>query len=410
MRVRVSVNNPQLLSGVLTIKYSTDSTFSTYDSVSSFRPIPVFNTSTYSTDLVNLTMSNSLVYVTAEFTTLAGIKGTSPMLAFMSPTISLFDDFNLRLWYRADANVLIDANQNISNFYNLRGGQNYFSQFNSTSPTNRPELSSSQINGHPAINFGLGKVLSSVGDMQLTGALTYVTVFRSTSIGSGFWLYGTIYSGYSRLTDSDPTIQVGPPAAASPSVKNAGPTWAVDNTWRIAVHRYNGSDASHQLLINGQTLALTSGQVGNPSGIGTTLMNLGSSGSSTSLYGQIAEVLFFSEYLDGTNLTSVVNYLNGRYGIVTGLANIPNLGESDVSVYPNPFEDYFSVEIRLNNSREVKTRLLDMTGRIQSEYTRHTITPDHNRIEISTADLHPGIYVLEIMAEGKVIRKKVIKE
>ncbi|MEM8528424.1 MAG: M12 family metallo-peptidase [Bacteroidota bacterium] len=87
-----------------------------------------------------------------------------------------------------------------------------------------------------------------------------------------------------------------------------------------------------------------------------------------------------------------------------GLGNgQPALHESQVSVYPNPANDWISLIVNQEGTQLVK--IMDATGRMVKQ---NVIYGNENQIEIS--DLKSGIYFLQVTGEaGNTVTKRIVK-
>lgn len=105
------------------------------------------------------------------------------------------------------------------------------------------------------------------------------------------------------------------------------------------------------------------------------------------------------------------NYSSNTFGGVgSHSSNKTALAESvlspmeGVQVYPNPFSGRLTVELPNETAGEAVVHLMDMTGRT-------LLTGQHGdgQLELSTADLAPGIYLLQIQLDGVVQSHKLVK-
>jgi len=88
--------------------------------------------------------------------------------------------------------------------------------------------------------------------------------------------------------------------------------------------------------------------------------------------------------------------------ISVGNVGIKNLGQDDVSIYPNPTREF--INITANNSNSFKAKIVDISGKplISSEfYTKSG--------QLSVEDLSPGVYVVSVFYDGKIYRLKFQK-
>ena len=78
-------------------------------------------------------------------------------------------------------------------------------------------------------------------------------------------------------------------------------------------------------------------------------------------------------------------------------------------LYPNPAQDYSSLEIGLAEDQLLSFSIISLTGNVISSYY-HNVAKGSGKVAINTADLKPGIYIVKIMTGNKLIltRKLVI--
>ena len=88
---------------------------------------------------------------------------------------------------------------------------------------------------------------------------------------------------------------------------------------------------------------------------------------------------------------------NGFYKTEAQTANTPHFATVNISMFPNPAYESFS----LNISEIAEIVIYDLAGRIVK-------TATHNNNAISVTDLKAGIYLVHIEVEGKTITQKLI--
>jgi hypothetical protein len=82
---------------------------------------------------------------------------------------------------------------------------------------------------------------------------------------------------------------------------------------------------------------------------------------------------------------------------------------SNVSLYPNPFTEMFSVDLISPDKKNVTIQLLTITGNLTIETSKRLIG-GLNHFNISTGCLSPGIYLLKIISDHGIIFKPVVKQ
>ena len=104
----------------------------------------------------------------------------------------------------------------------------------------------------------------------------------------------------------------------------------------------------------------------------------------------------------GTNTVSVL--LNT--GTYTPLATTPALTAADVSLYPNPAHDAFTVQLPVAwGAAPVRAELLNALGQV---VRRPRIAGSCGRVE--TSGLAPGLYTLRLQAGGTALARRVVVE
>lgn len=78
-------------------------------------------------------------------------------------------------------------------------------------------------------------------------------------------------------------------------------------------------------------------------------------------------------------------------------------------VYPNPFENEFTIHLGSNFESDLTARIFDMSGKLIFEQRNLSIAGNSEYIKIYTANLSPGAYNLVIDSGGNLRRHKIIK-
>jgi len=89
-----------------------------------------------------------------------------------------------------------------------------------------------------------------------------------------------------------------------------------------------------------------------------------------------------------------------------GSADVVELNAGALVVYPNPFSDYFVVEVEAV-SPNASLELMDMTGRVVMVNNLNGLTTQ--RIELNTSSLAQGMYSLRLVAAGRRTVSTVVK-
>lgn len=86
---------------------------------------------------------------------------------------------------------------------------------------------------------------------------------------------------------------------------------------------------------------------------------------------------------------------------MSGLSIEDNIGESKISIFPNPIINEFSVS---NIEGTSQVNIINMNGKIV--HSAKVVEGEFVSIE----SLNPGIYIVEIISENKTIQQKIIKK
>jgi hypothetical protein len=79
----------------------------------------------------------------------------------------------------------------------------------------------------------------------------------------------------------------------------------------------------------------------------------------------------------------------------------------DVRVFPNPANDFLSIGITSPEAADVQIRLIGVDGRTVSTFNR-SVNTSESVSTIPTADLGPGLYIVEVRTNDKVTTTKAI--
>jgi hypothetical protein len=101
--------------------------------------------------------------------------------------------------------------------------------------------------------------------------------------------------------------------------------------------------------------------------------------------------------------------------LVPGCDTLVHVPERDapwgVSIYPNPTSQFVNVYLSASSKQQLSTvslELVDMQGRLVRQFTPH-LTDTTYMMDVE--DLPAGIYVLNVFADGAVVKsEKIMKE
>ena len=77
------------------------------------------------------------------------------------------------------------------------------------------------------------------------------------------------------------------------------------------------------------------------------------------------------------------------------------------AAYPNPFNSRTIVRYGLARNSSPQFRLYDMSGRLVRDRSLGYLMAGYHTVTIDGADLSAGVYLLELAAEGKSLRRKL---
>ena len=97
-------------------------------------------------------------------------------------------------------------------------------------------------------------------------------------------------------------------------------------------------------------------------------------------------------------------------GLETGLTETQAAAPFEARVFPNPFNEAFTLELELSNSGSVLVQLIDITGRkVQVAYHNDRLDAGVHQLPIGAKGLSDGVYDCRIWANGQFRQLKVVK-
>ncbi len=113
----------------------------------------------------------------------------------------------------------------------------------------------------------------------------------------------------------------------------------------------------------------------------------------------IANDIFYGNYIDGARPEG------GNYEPMNLIEEVV-LGEKDVlkskykiqSLYPNPASNYTQVKVFVNDTQEVKVQLIDINGRVISQFIR-TVSPGEHTFSFMLDGINPGFYFIKAKSQ-----------
>ncbi|MEM8890826.1 MAG: T9SS type A sorting domain-containing protein, partial [Bacteroidota bacterium] len=109
-------------------------------------------------------------------------------------------------------------------------------------------------------------------------------------------------------------------------------------------------------------------------------------------------------------MDTLVNYLTPHLSIALGLGTsvgtTPTIEDENVEVFPNPANNFLTIQYRDGIKNIEAVKLLDLSGRTVRNYTDLKTT----EFELQRNDLTPGLYILQVSLPDGVVNKKILFE
>ena len=80
-----------------------------------------------------------------------------------------------------------------------------------------------------------------------------------------------------------------------------------------------------------------------------------------------------------------------------------------VDIFPNPASSFFNLNLNLPESANVKLTLCSMEGKVIKTKVSRNMMPGKQRMTMDVSDLKPGIYMVSVQVDDKIINQKLIK-
>lgn len=88
---------------------------------------------------------------------------------------------------------------------------------------------------------------------------------------------------------------------------------------------------------------------------------------------------------------------------------IPNFGNLDLTIAPNPFNEYATISFTLEQAKKVSLRLYNQSGQMVQSIYQHQLTDvGYHETSVNTAHLPEGLYLFSLSLDGKIITKRTI--
>ncbi len=119
-----------------------------------------------------------------------------------------------------------------------------------------------------------------------------------------------------------------------------------------------------------------------------------------------AQIAFRATSQFGNNM--FVDNVNFRTGSITGIEELVSGG--DAVIYPNPVSNQVNVEMTMVKGAKVTFNIINVVGQQVGQPIVKNLTTGKNTTNISTSDLAPGIYFLNIATESGSLQQKFVKK
>jgi hypothetical protein len=222
---------------------------------------------------------------------------------------------SISFWGQSEKRYFSLNEKNILEWTDNSGNINIGFQSNENSS---PVFEENVINGYSSIKFQDNNFISVPLSLNY---FTIFTVIKSTS-NEIVYEYGDStneYTGFYLNGDYNTIAVSNSGISNSATIKSNGNDWLGDNTWKIIVHKYDGTHLGHKLYINNtlQNIPTYFEYNDNPGVINEKYnLNLGArSDSSDGINAYIPEFIVYNEALSYTNIVKITNYLNNKYQI-----------------------------------------------------------------------------------------------
>ena len=82
----------------------------------------------------------------------------------------------------------------------------------------------------------------------------------------------------------------------------------------------------------------------------------------------------------------------------------------NLNLYPNPVKDHLTLEINLEQSREIGFRILNLNGQVMLSEGVRKYNAGAQVINIDMSSLITGTYLMQLEVDGQSVTKKVVVE
>lgn len=152
---------------------------------------------------------------------------------------------------------------------------------------------------------------------------------------------------------------------------------------------------------------------------------------------QVGSAMIYSEEnsTSWSKLASVIDYSSNEtpdsasISIMVGFSDTPSVGsvfmiddlafttttainevsvENGLNVYPNPSQGEINITLNDAPSKDLLLSLKDISGRTIKTFSNEELVFSHNEIKLKINSYDPGIYLLEMKSNSKILSKRII--
>ena len=100
-------------------------------------------------------------------------------------------------------------------------------------------------------------------------------------------------------------------------------------------------------------------------------------------------------------------YLEIDTSLTIGIENVIS-GIGETGVFPNPSDGIVNLSINVYKDVNVRVSVSNLSGQVVYRYQKSILKPGRNLIDMNLSSLEPGIYFLNVNAEGSIMSEKLI--
>ncbi len=105
---------------------------------------------------------------------------------------------------------------------------------------------------------------------------------------------------------------------------------------------------------------------------------------------------------------AIANGFVSGTSIAAGIAD-QNQVDANLTVYPNPANEYTSIKVQLNNEQNVTLKLIDMNGRTVASRNYGQMN-GASEIQLNTSNFEAGLYLIHLTLDNSIVSRRLIIE